>query len=241
MSDQLVLISGSSATGKSASLRDIKNQEGVLYLCTEAGKNLPFKNKFKKLTVTDPNQVLTAFDQAEAMPDVHTVVVDSLTFLMEMYESNYVLTSDNTMSAWGDYQQFFKQIMQQKVASSTKTVLFTAHTQTIYNEGDMVMETKVPVKGALKSNGLEAYFSTVVSTKKLPLNALEGYTNPFLTITEEEEILGYKYVYQTKLTKETVNERIRAPMGMFDRNHTYIDNNAQYLIDILNDFYVEDE
>ena len=130
--------------------------------------------------------------------------------------------------------------MQQKVAKSTKTVIFTAHTMTIYNEGDMVMETKVPVKGALKSNGLEAYFSTVVSTKKLPLKALESYSNPLLTITEEEKLLGYKYVFQTKLTKETVNERIRAPMDMFDIQHTYIDNNAQYLIDTLNEFYSEE-
>lgn len=240
MNDHLVMVSGASATGKSASLRDIKNQEGVLYLGTEAGKKLPFKNKFKKLTVVDPLQVLQAFDQAEQMKDVHTVVVDSLTFLMEMYESVHVLTSDNTMSAWGEYQQFFKKLMQDKVASSTKNVIFTAHTQTIYNEADLVMETKVPVKGALKSNGLEAYFSTVVSTKKLPLKALEGYENPYLNITEDEEMLGYKYVYQTKLTKETVNERIRSPMGMFDRNHTYIDNNAQHLLDILDEFYSEE-
>jgi hypothetical protein len=87
----------------------------------------------------------------------------------------------------------------------------------------------------------ESYFSTVVSTKKLPIKALEGYENPLLKITEEEELLGYKYVYQTKLTKDTVNERIRSPMGMFDRNHTYIDNNAQYLIEVLTDFYAEEE
>ena len=37
VNDQLVLIAGSSATGKSASLRDIKDPEGVMYLGTEAG------------------------------------------------------------------------------------------------------------------------------------------------------------------------------------------------------------
>lgn len=240
MGDQLVLISGQSATGKSASLRDIKNQEGVMYLGTEAGKNLPFKNKFKKLNVVDPMQVLGAFDAAETMPETHTIVVDSLTFMMDQYETLHVLGSPDTMKGWSNYQQFFKQLMQQKVASSTKNVIFTAHTQTIYNEADMVMEAKVPVKGALKANGIESYFSTVVSTKKLPLKALEGYENPLLTITDEEKLLGYKYVFQTKLTKDTVNERIRSPMGMFDIKHTYIDNNAQYLIEVLTDFYKED-
>jgi hypothetical protein len=241
MGDQLVLISGQSATGKSASLRDLTDHKSVMYLGTEAGKKLPFKNRFKKLVVTDPNQILSAFDAAETMSEINTIVVDSLTFMMDQYESLHVLGVPDTMKGWSNYQQFFKELMQQKVANSSKTVLFTAHTQTIYNEGDMVMETKVPVKGALKANGIEAYFSTVVSTKKLPLKALEGYENPLLKITEEEALLGYKYVYQTKLTKDTVNERIRSPMGMFDRNHTYIDNNAQYLIEVLTDFYAEEE
>lgn len=99
VNDQLVLIAGSSATGKSASLRDIKNPEGVMYLGTEAGKRLPFPAKFKRLTVIDPHQVLQALDQAEQMDDIHTIIIDSLTFLMDMYETNYVLTSSNTMKA----------------------------------------------------------------------------------------------------------------------------------------------
>lgn len=35
--DQLILVCGYSATGKSASLRNIKNQEKWLYFNTEAG------------------------------------------------------------------------------------------------------------------------------------------------------------------------------------------------------------
>ena len=37
--DQLILICGTSAAGKSASLRNIKNQERWLYMGTEAGKH----------------------------------------------------------------------------------------------------------------------------------------------------------------------------------------------------------
>lgn len=240
MGDHLVLISGSTGTGKSASLRDLENHESVMYLNTESNKRLPFKNSFKRINIVDPDQVLDAFDLAETMPDIKTIVIDSATFMMDQYETLHVLDVPDTMKGWSNYQQFFKKLMQQKVAISTKTVLITAHTATIYNEAAMAMETKVPVKGALKSNGLESYFSTVISTKRLSLRALEGYENPLLTITEEEQLLGYKHVYQTKPTKETVNERIKSPMGMFDRNHTYIDNNAQSLIQVLNDFYAEE-
>ena len=50
--NQLVLVCGYSATGKSASLRNIKNQDKWYYACTEAGKPLPFSNKFKTLNIT---------------------------------------------------------------------------------------------------------------------------------------------------------------------------------------------
>lgn len=152
--DHLVLLCGKSATGKSASLMGLENPEGVMYLNCEAGKRLPFKAKFKQYTVTDPHQVLEAFDAAETMEGVHTIVVDSLTYLMDMYESIYVLPSANGMKAWSDFAQYFKQLMQQKVASSSKSVIFIAHTSDTLNEGEMVMETKVPVKGSLKNNGI---------------------------------------------------------------------------------------
>lgn len=98
--DQLVLICGPSASGKSASLRNIRNQERWLYMGTEAGKRLPFKNKFRSARVTDPMQVLGAFDYAiEHKDDVDGIIVDSLTFLMDQYESQYVLTAANTMKA----------------------------------------------------------------------------------------------------------------------------------------------
>ncbi len=239
MNDQLVLIAGSSTTGKSASLREIENPEGVIYLGTEAGKRLPFPAKFKRLTVTDPHQVLQAFDQANSMDEIHTIVIDSLTFLMEMYESMYVLTSSNTMKAWGDYAQFYKNMMQQKVAGSSKTIIFTAHNQEILDESAGVMMQQVPVKGSLKGNGLESYFSSIVYTRKVPIKMLEEYESDMLTITEEEKMLGFKYCYQTRLTKDMVNSRIRSPMGMWSIKETFIDNNAQFVINRLKEYYAE--
>jgi hypothetical protein len=237
INDQLVLISGKSATGKSASLIGLKNPEGVMYLNCESGKRLPFKAKFKQFTITDPLQIYEAFQAAETMPEIHTIVIDTLTYLLDMYESLYVLNSANTMKAWGDFAQYFKQLMQNYVAKSTKNVIFLAHTADTLNEGEMVMETKVPVKGSLKNNGLESYFSVILSSKKVPLKALKEYGSSLLTITPEEEALGFKYVFQTKLTKETVNERLRGPLGMFSTPETFIDNNVQLVLDRLHAYY----
>jgi hypothetical protein len=46
MNNNLVLISGKSATGKSMCFRNLKKPEGVMYLGCE-GKGLPFASKFQ--------------------------------------------------------------------------------------------------------------------------------------------------------------------------------------------------
>lgn len=237
--NQLVLISGESATGKSMALAGMRDQEGVMYLNCEAGKKLPFKNKFKEFIITDPYQVFEAFEHTagKGAGQFHTIAIDTATFLMDMFESVHVLPSTNTMKAWGQYNQFFKELMQQFVANSTLNVVFTAHTLSKLNEQTGIIETSVPVKGALKNQGIEAYFSTVVSTKKIPLRMLENFKNDMLTITEDDELVGYKHVFQTRLTKETVGERIRSPMGLFTRDQTYVNNDAQILLDHLHNYY----
>lgn len=237
VNDHLVLIVGKSATGKSACLMGLENPEGVLYLNCEAGKRLPFRAKFIQKTVTDPHQIFEAFDWAESNPDVHTIVVDTMTYLLDMYESLYVLNSANTMKAWGDFAQYFKQLMQQYVAKSTKRVIFLAHTKDTLNESEMAVETTVPVKGSLKNNGIESYFSIVIGTKKVPIKTLKDYQSDMLNITPEEEALGYKHCFQTRLTKDTVHERLRGPLGLFDTNETYIDNNAQVVLNRLAEYY----
>ena len=77
----------------------------------------------------------------------------------------------------------------------------------------------------------------VISSKKVPLKTLKDYQSDLLTITPEEEALGFKYVFQCRITKETVNERIRGPLGMFDTKETFIDNNMQLVLDRLHEYY----
>lgn len=239
VNDHLVLLVGKSASGKSASLMGLTKPEGVMYLNCESGKRLPFKAKFKQFTITDPLQVQEAFDAAEGMPEIHTIVIDTLTYLLDMYESVYVIPSANGMQAWGQFSQFFKTLMQDKVAKSTKKVIFLAHTADTMNESEMAIETKVPVKGSLKNNGIESYFSVVIASKKVSLKALKDMKSDLLTITPEEDALGFKYVYQTKITRESVNERLRGPLGLFETKETFIDNNMQLVLDRLQSYYAD--
>jgi len=107
----------------------------------------------------------------------------------------------------------------------------------ILNESEMINETLVKVKGSLMNQGIESYFSTVISSKKVSVNKLEPYKSKLLNINEEEELISVKYVFQTRLTKETVNERIRASMGMWDVKETMIDNDIQLVLDRIHEYY----
>lgn len=237
--DQLVLVCGESATGKSASLKEIRNQEAWVYMCTEAGKRLPFRHKFQVGNVTDPYEVPSTLEWAasEDGADIEGAIIDSMTFLMDMMETIYVIGSPNTQAAWGDYAQFFKNIMQRLVPLFARPVIVMAHTKKELNEALGRWEYSVPIKGALKNNGVEAYFSTVVVAKKIPLKELEGYKNDMLHITEDDILVGYKHVFQTRITKATTGERIRSPIGLFTVAQTFIDNDCQQLLDHLNAFY----
>lgn len=239
VNDNMFLVCGEPATGKSTCLRNLEN---VLYLNCESGKKLTFKpKKFVQKVITDPYQIYEAFEWAEEQNEIYTVVIDGLNFLMDMFESIYIIGSKDSRAAWGDYAQFFKNLMQQYVAKSTKNVIFTAHTKTTYNETELQLETKVPIKGALANQGLEAYFSCILYTKVMKLKPLEeAYKSELLNVTADERALGYKHVFQTKKTADTVHERMRGPMGLFENNETFIDNDCVHVIKRLQEYYQEE-
>lgn len=238
VNDELVLFCGLSAAGKSASFMNLERPEGVMYFNCEAGKKLPFNCKFKQFTITNPFHVLAGIDKAESMPEVHTIIIESLNFLMDMFFSTQIKNAEDTQKGWGEYSEYFKDLMQQHVAKSTKNIIFTAHVESVYDKTEMAMDKKVPVQGKLgRGSGVEAYFSVIIGVKKVPIEELEEYKNPLLTITPADERLGYKHVYQTQLTKETVSERIRSPMGMWQFEETFINNDCQLVLDRLKEYY----
>ncbi len=236
--NKLVLICGKSASGKSYSFKNIPDKQNWWFLNSEAGKALPFRNNFLKYVITEPELVITALEQGTDDPDCHGIIVDSLTFLMDLYESTRVLAPGvDTRKAWGNYQQFFKTVLQQKVPMFNKPVIFTAHVKEVYNESTMQWESQVPIKGALAGNGVEAYFNQIVYAKKMPTKTLEKYQNDLLHITDREKMLGFKHVFQTKITADSLGEKIRGPEDMFSDEETYIDNDVNQLLQRIDEYY----
>lgn len=237
-----VLISGPSSTGKSASLAEIRDQPRWLYGNAE-NKELPFPSRFRELNITEPNHIFEMLDFAlehQDQPDGPAgCILDTLTFLMDLKESQDVIGASNGQAAWSEFAQYFKKIMQEKVALLHIPVVFLAHTLTTVDDLG-VATTSVPIKGALKNQGVEAYFSLVVSTKRMSIKDLTAnpdYDQNLLHITDDDRANGFKYVFQTRLTPKTLGERIRAPMKMFNLNQTYMDNDVQLLMDHVSNYY----
>lgn len=242
MPKRLICVVGQSASGKTSSLRGLDEQEKVLYLGCESGKGVNFPNKFKKKVITEPLSEMIGDNsyirQAGAHPEkFNTIIIDSLTFLMRMFEIKYVKTATNTMQAWGLYGDFFDNLLNQEIPKLPQNVIITAHTSDVYNEKEMVTETKIKLKGAVMNIGVESYFNDIVACKKVPISELEKYQNDLLHITEDDRDLGYKHVIQTRLTKETRNERIRSNPDTWSKNETYIDGNIKLVLDRLNSYY----
>lgn len=235
----MALIVGQSAQGKSMSLQTLKKPKGVMYLNTESNKKLPFDNcKFQQYTITEPGEVEEAFVYAKDNSDeFHTIVIDTFTFLMEMYETQVINTAKDTREAWGQYAQYIKRIMHNHIPQSPQNILILAHAAPKFNEDEETINVAVPIKGSIGRTGFESFFSCVVAAKVKTLKELEDYENDLLTYNEDEEELGIKHVFQTKLTKRSLNEKLRGPLNMWSKQETYINNDAQALIDRLRKYY----
>jgi hypothetical protein len=241
-SPKSILIAGESGAGKSACLRNLRGGEGVLYINCEGGKPLPFKNKFKRVTIDDPEEIFDLYNQVIANPGrFHTIVVDTISFMMDRFESVHVIGSTNTMAQWSAYAQFFKTLMYDYVAKFEGYTLMLGHIDAVLDENTGKFSYSVPVKGALKKNGLEAYFTTVVGAKKATIKEIEKDANEgkLLTISERDRDMGYKHVFQTRTTRATVGDRLRSPFGLFSDDETFIENDAQLVIDQLVGYYAE--
>lgn len=238
-----VLICGESGAGKSFALMNMRDQEGILYINCEGGKPLPFKNKFKRITIDDPLDIFDLLDQVNEDPKgrFHTVIIDTISFMMNRYETVHVIGAQNTIAAWGSYGQFFPKLIYDYVSKGKVFVIMMGHLDAVLNEETGRTDYMVPVKGALKKNGLEAFFTTVINCRKLNIKDIlkDAEEGAALTITDRDRSLGYMHVFQTRTVRATVGDRIRSPWALFSDDETYINNDAQCVVDRLMKYYAD--
>ena len=238
-----ILICGESGHGKSTSLMGIKDRKDVLYLNCENGKPLPFKHNFKEKVITDPEDVIAYIKQLAELGEQNPfkiVIIDTVSFMMDMFERVYVHGSANTQKMWGEYGTFFPRVMDATAKVDDTFFIFLGHLDSFLDEEENMVKHRVPVKGALAKKGLEAFFTTVVYVKKMRIKDINKECpdgNKFLNITTKEERKGFKHVFLTDSDKTTVGGRIRSPIGMWDDEELYIDNDILHILHKLVEYY----
>lgn len=231
----VVLVMGVPSSGKTTSLMAMPNQNKIVYMNADM-KELPFQSKLREVLLPNPKTVLKAIKQIEASNEINIGVLDTITFLMNNYERLFVVKSSDTQKAWGAYANFYREVIH-NIKSGTKDYAIFAHQADMMNDKERVIETKVPVKGAVGRLGVEADFTTIIGVKRVPLTLLDEIENDLLTITDENKEDGFKYVFQTRLTNETVGERIRSSYGLWQRNELFIDNDLNKVFTRLHKYY----
>ena len=176
-------------------------------------------------------------------PSLHSAGRKRDTRYASLYQPRKVKsTAKDTRQAWGIYSDFFINLVNQEVPKLIKAginVIVIAHAADMINEKTLSMEVVVPVKGSIRTKGVEAFFNDIVACKRLPVTELESYESDLLHITDKERQKKLKYVIQTQVTADTVCERLRGPEDMWEEKETFIDSNIQAVLDRMDQFYGE--
>lgn len=154
---QKVLILGNSGTGKSASLRNFKEDEVLVISC--AGKPLPFKNHFEQVIPgfnTLTNDVLAAIGKTTKK----VVVVDDAQYIMSFQYLRRIY--ENGWDKWNDIQVDFFNIIQACDNLPADTVVYFLSHLTKDDEGN----EKIKTMGKMLDEKItiEGLFTTVLKT-----------------------------------------------------------------------------
>ena len=244
--DNAILVVGDPSGGKSSSLVHL-DQPSTAYFSFEGHKRLPYSHNFRYVRIKNILDTFSYVQKAIDSPAIKTIVFDTISTMMDMYETQVIINSADSRAAWGDYAQFWRSLVYNYFAQTDKNIICLGHQKiTTLENGTSVK--RVPVKGALAGSGLEMYFTLITLATKVPISLFaeqndDGsvkYENDFLNITEREKRMGTKYVFQTLPTPTDQLTPIRSleqpGKFMWDIHETYIDNNIMYYIQRTNEY-----
>ena len=214
-----LLIVGKSSTGKSSSFRNLDMSKTVLV--NAEAKTPPFKahkKLYKHVYPSSTTQVLNGMKQMEEEEGKLTIIIDSISMLMDMFYAERVKNAANGLGAWSDYKDYFLELIN-FAKRSKHDYIFTALAKDSYNESEYISETFASVQGSLFKN-IESHFTVVLHT----------------VVVEEDGELKHKFI-----TNKDVNNKglsCKSPFEMFDEK--YIDNDVTIALKAMHEYYEED-
>jgi hypothetical protein len=210
---KMILVIGSTGTGKTTSLRNLDKSKSV-YIdfdrkAIKAFRDMDDFREWIKIDYID--HLLPGLKGLESDPDCEYIIIDTLSFALDMFVAQKIDTAADTRAAWGDYKRFYKELIH-LAKSSTKSYIFLTHEKSSYNEEAMETKTTAYAQGSI-SGMIEADF------------ALVAYTHKYV---DKDGMPAYGMLVGP--TKETLALSAKSPMGMFDKP-LIEDNDVMLLIE----------
>ena len=201
--DTTVLCVADTGCGKTSSLRNLPLDKTV-YINVD-GKPIPFKHKelYKHVKLQNTQQLINGMEQIESDENVEYVVIDTITFLGDMFYTEHVENSSNGMKSWSDYKSYILKVIN-LAKKSRLNYIFLAHAQDVYDEKEMVNKTFAKIQGSLKGGGIESHFTYVL----------------YNIVKPDSDGLP-EYLYLTNKTKGYIGVSAKTPFDLID---TWIPN-----------------
>lgn len=235
----VLCIMGLTGDGKTATCESLDSKDTVYFNLEPAGNPLPFlAKKLRQFPVADPKELIAHMLNAANSGKFKTIIIDSQTVMMSVYEVLYVSTASpkEKWDRWADYGNLhsnFGLVLGTIKALGINIVVLNHMTYEKDEDGEVTREY-ANIKGASAKIGIAAAYTNIMRAKRMPTGTLQSYKNPLLKITEDEEDMQVKYVLQTKPLRGEFTSCICATKGVWGKQHAFIDGDAKQALEYLN-------
>jgi hypothetical protein len=236
----LVAVVGEPSSGKSYAMKYLEDPMSVANFDCDLKPN-PHRVKYlANIKVASPKEVFEVLQMCIDNPDVKTIVIDTITYLMRTYKTLYVDNAEDTRASWGEYLKYYNKVMLMlKEASTHKNIIVLAHVSEHFDEVREHNISSMVLQGQAAKSPI-GDFCTVVECKSIVitkrfLKSAEGNAN--LNFTKDELEDGIKYYFVTRKTKTNPATLARSASDLWEREELYVDNSIQILIDKLDKYY----
>lgn len=215
MDNNIVLVYGSSGSGKSSSLRNLDFDSTVLI--NIEGKMLPIRgaSKMRQEVPKTLTEVKVAIKKAVDDNSVKTIIFDSLTMFGDnILYPELVRDVADSRSGWLDYRDAISGMLEY-CKKSGKSFIFIALATDVLNEKEAVLKTVPAIQGSMK-NSLSSHFTVVLKTEVL---------------VKDDKL---QYVFQTNKTVKDKDNEAKSPFGLFE--DLYIYNDVALVLDAINEY-----
>lgn len=224
----LVIVLGSSGTGKSTSIKTLNPQETVVL--NVLGKDLPFKGSRANYTREKKNLIQSASWEgissmmrsiSDKMPDIHNIVIDDAIYIMrtEFFDRS----KETGFNKYNELADHFRRII--AVGNALRkdiTVFMMLHTETVEADGSVI--------------GYKA--STVGKLLDKMYNPLESVSITLFAQPQYDDKGRPTFGFWTHPMKVNgIEIPAKSPAEMFEED--FIPNSLQLVLDKMKEYYGE--